>query len=473
VGDVFRQILAAEIPRPRSLNPRVAPALEAIGLKALALKPEGRYPSAEALKADVERWLADEPVTAWREPFARRAQRWARRNRTAVAGATAALLAGLIGLAAVAVVQARANSALGAKNLQLTAAHAKTEAALAQSEESRQRAEAVLGFLKGDVLAATRPEGQEGGLGKDVTVRKAVDAAEPKIAGAFRDQPAVEADVRDTLGETYRYLGELPLAIRQHERAVELRRTKLGPDHPSTLESRFNLATAYHAAGRTAEAITLHEATLKLFESKLGPDHPETLQSRNNLALAYNDAGRTAEAITMYEETLKQRETKLGLDHPDTLTSRNNLATAYESAGRTAEAIELFEATLKLTEAKLGPDHPDTLRSRTGLAAAYHVAGRTAEAITMEELTLRVRQTNLGPDHPHTLESRNNLAVTYLAAPPRPSPCTRRTSNCTSRSWGPTIPTRSSAATTSPRPTRPPAASPRPSNCTKDSSSKR
>ena len=61
----------------------------------------------------------------------------------------------------------------------------------------------MLSFLKDDVLAAARPEGQEGGLGMDVTVRKAVDAAEPKIAEAFKDQPVVEADVRDTLGTTY------------------------------------------------------------------------------------------------------------------------------------------------------------------------------------------------------------------------------------------------------------------------------
>ena len=95
--------------------------------------------------------------------------------------------------------------------------------ALSQSEEARKRAEAVLGFLKNDVLAAARPEGQKGGLGVEVTVRKAVDAAEPKIAGTFKDQPIVEADVRDTLGSTYSYLRETLLAIPQFERALELR----------------------------------------------------------------------------------------------------------------------------------------------------------------------------------------------------------------------------------------------------------
>ncbi len=132
-------------------------------------------------------------------------------------GAAAAVLAGLIGLAAVAAVQARSNRELkkanGPRPSPISTANARTsrtgrttkasgprEERLRSRRKSRKRAEAVLSFLKDDVLAAARPEGQEGGLGKDVTVRKAVDAAEPKIAGAFKDQPIVEADVRDTLG---------------------------------------------------------------------------------------------------------------------------------------------------------------------------------------------------------------------------------------------------------------------------------
>ena len=38
----------------------------------MALRPEDRYPSALALAADVELWLADEPVSAYREPIATR-----------------------------------------------------------------------------------------------------------------------------------------------------------------------------------------------------------------------------------------------------------------------------------------------------------------------------------------------------------------------------------------------------------------
>ena len=62
--------------------------------------------------------------------------------------------------------------------------------------------------------------------------RAVVDAAVARLAGSFQGQPTVEAEVRDTLGTTYYYLGELPLAIQQYERATDMRQTALGRDHP-------------------------------------------------------------------------------------------------------------------------------------------------------------------------------------------------------------------------------------------------
>jgi serine/threonine-protein kinase len=99
VRDVYQKVLAAQVPRPRMLNPRIAQALEAICMKALALRAADRYQSADALKADLEHWLADEPVTAWREPLSIRARRWGRRHRTFVTTTATALTLGLVGLA--------------------------------------------------------------------------------------------------------------------------------------------------------------------------------------------------------------------------------------------------------------------------------------------------------------------------------------------------------------------------------------
>src|SRR5205814_315657 len=46
---VLRQVQRGEFPRPRQVNRQVAPALEAVCLNAMALRPEDRYPSPKAL----------------------------------------------------------------------------------------------------------------------------------------------------------------------------------------------------------------------------------------------------------------------------------------------------------------------------------------------------------------------------------------------------------------------------------------
>jgi serine/threonine-protein kinase len=76
VGQVIDAVRKGEFPPPRGVQPSVDPALEAICLKAMAHDPEDRYATARALADDLERWLADEPVTAYRDPPSRALSRW-------------------------------------------------------------------------------------------------------------------------------------------------------------------------------------------------------------------------------------------------------------------------------------------------------------------------------------------------------------------------------------------------------------
>ncbi len=87
-----------QIPPPRSVKPEAPRPLEAICLKAMALKPEDRYATPLALAEEIEHWLADEPVSAWSEPWRDRARRWARRHRTAVTSAAVLLTATVLAL---------------------------------------------------------------------------------------------------------------------------------------------------------------------------------------------------------------------------------------------------------------------------------------------------------------------------------------------------------------------------------------
>jgi serine/threonine protein kinase len=450
-GEILVHVEKGEFAKPRQLNPEIPRALEAICLKAMSLRPGNRYKSVRALADDIEHWLADEPVTALVEPVGERARRWARRHRPVVAGAAALLVTAVVGLSIGSLLLSQANSrtreqrdlALAnfveaqhqrdqavhqrkrAEQAEQTAksneAKAKESAATARAEEQKAKqsaaeAKALFSFLQDKVLAAARPKGQAGGLGREATIRDAVDAAEPQISKSFLGQPTVEASIRDTLARTYTYLGKAQRAIEQSEKALTLRRAKLGPNHPDTLNSMSNLAIGYLDAGRLAEAIALHAETLKIRKAVLGPEHPDTLRSMGNLVIGYRTAGRLNEAIALNEETLPLMKAKLGADHPDTLRCMSSLAYNYFLAGRPAEAVALDEETLRLRKAKLGPNHPDTLRSMNNLALAYYGVGRLAEAIALNAEVLRLRKAELGPNHPNTLNSMGNLALAYRNA---------------------------------------------------------
>src|SRR5690606_28503789 len=66
---------------PREVDGRVPRALEAICLKAMAVRPEDRYASVQELRDDVERWMADQPVSAYVEPLSQRIDRALAKSR--------------------------------------------------------------------------------------------------------------------------------------------------------------------------------------------------------------------------------------------------------------------------------------------------------------------------------------------------------------------------------------------------------
>ena len=422
LGLVLRQVRGGEFPSPRTLDPAVDRALEAVCLKAMALRPEDRYGSCRALAEDIERWMADEPVTAWREPFSRRARRWMQRNRTAVAAGVVALVAGVVGLGAVAGVQARANQQLReakhatevaltetkeAKKATDTAlakirtAQAETKAALAQSEVSRKQAKAVNDFLTEDLLTQAEPANTA--AEDHVSLLEVLDRAAGKVGDRLAGQPEVEDALRRTIARTYHGLASWEKAERQWRSVLEAARRRLGGESREALTALGELAHILRHRGRIdADTLELAKTASEGLARSLGPNHPDTFSSRHNLALAYLDAGRTDDAITMLEATLKQREAKLGLDHPYTLSSRNSLAVAYRAAGRIDDAIKIHEATLKQREAKLGPDHPHTLIRRNNLVAAYQDAGHAAEAEPLLRDGLERARKQFGPADPRT-----------------------------------------------------------------------
>jgi serine/threonine-protein kinase len=93
---VLRRVVHEPPVPPRQRVASVPRALEAVCLKALAKDPAARYPSAKEVAHEVQRWLADEPVAGYREPWPVRLGRW-RRRHPAVAAAAAVLLLAAVG----------------------------------------------------------------------------------------------------------------------------------------------------------------------------------------------------------------------------------------------------------------------------------------------------------------------------------------------------------------------------------------
>jgi eukaryotic-like serine/threonine-protein kinase len=99
---VLQLVLEAEPSRSRSFEPRLAPDLETICLKSLAKEPTYRYASADALAADLRRFLAGEPILARPAGAREKLVKWARRKPAAAALAlvsVAAAVALVVGLA--------------------------------------------------------------------------------------------------------------------------------------------------------------------------------------------------------------------------------------------------------------------------------------------------------------------------------------------------------------------------------------
>jgi len=224
----------------------------------------------------------------------------------------------------------------------------------------------------------------------------------------------------DTLGSMqnlakyYREAGRRSEALQLTERVMQLHKTKLG--HPDTLISMQSLANRYSEAGRRSEALQLTERVVQLRKIKLGDEHPDTLRSMHNLAIDYSEAGRRSEALQLTEQVMQLRKSKLGDEHPDTLDSMQNLAIDYSEAGRRSEALQLTERVMQLRKTKLGDEHPDTLDSMQNLAIDYREAGRRSEALQLTERVMQLRKTKLGDEHPDTLYSMQNLAIDYSEA---------------------------------------------------------
>ena len=351
--------------------------LEWIPLKAMRKERNQRYRSASELADDIENYLNGAPLIAGPVTTIYRLKKFVRRHKalvTGIAAVMAVLVAGIIVSTFFAIGQARA----------------------------RAEAQAVINFLKEDVFGTMDDTGTQ-----EVTAGYFLDTATPNLQSKFKDQPLIEASIRDTLGGIYRGLGEMEKAEQHLERALKLHQEHLGAEHPSTVKCMHRLAHIYGKQGRYGEAEAQYLKTLEIGRRVLGEDHGYTVITMNALAWLYYEQGSYDEAESLFEEALNTGKY--------IAASKDGLAYVYTRQKRYDEAEALFNEALEEKKHRLGEEHPWTLVVKHGLAVVYKEQARyeEAEPLLLEAANGRIEKLKL--QHPKTQESIKALIELYEA----------------------------------------------------------
>jgi serine/threonine-protein kinase len=365
---------------------RVKGDLDAIVLRATATDPQRRYASAEELALDVQRFVEYRPVHARALTssyvFAKLLRR---RWPTFAVGALIALL--IAGFTWRLVVE--------------------RDAARAAEHDARVQAtaaERVSQFLV-SVFNVANPKFNHK---RDLSARDVLDQGAERIGKELADQPAVKAQLLETLGSAYRNIGAPSRAAELFRQAVDL---YLDPrvDKPLAAGAvSSQLAVVYSNDIPSADAVGEARRSLALRE-RHAADKPL------DLADAYNTLGVTFEAIDQFDQARAALQKGLDLRraaHADggaIASSLHNLALVAGNTSDHKAALAYLDEAMKLRREAGGeksPGYQNDLRDQ----GVELIRGREYEAgVTLLERNLALCQELYGADSTHTADAHNEL----------------------------------------------------------------
>ncbi len=394
----LRMVAENDAVSPRLLNPSVPRDLETICLKCLEKDPQRRYATAQELADELGRHLRNEPIHARPIGSTARLGRWCRRKPTSAA-AIALLLVVAIGspIAALRINRER----LRAEDMRKHA-EAKEEKAQTEAIKSRQVAQ----FLK-DMLTGVGPSVA---LGRDKTLlQEILDKTAERVGQDLTDQPEVEAQLRNTLGQVYRDLGQYEKMEEMHRKAVVICRKVPGGGHAELADSLDHLATALFFQGELVEAEATELEALAIYRRLRGDQHADVANSLDVLAAILWSGGQVVEAVTIEREVLDTYKKLVGNEDLLVARSLDNLAAMISSVGNLVEAETLARDGLEMRRRLLGNSCPEVATSLNLLAGIFTEEGKLGEAEKTYREALEMRRKLLSNDHPLVVSSLGNL----------------------------------------------------------------
>jgi serine/threonine protein kinase len=261
---------------PPALIRSVRGDLDWIVMKALEKDRRRRYETANGLALDVQRYLADEPISARPPSKLYKFQKSVLRHKLLFIGIGVIALLLVVSLVAV-------------------------SAALAKERRSRLRSQHTTKFLE-DMLKGVGPSAA---LGRDTTMLgEILDQTAERVGKEMTDQPVVEAELRSLIGRLYRQIGNFDRAEEMDRVALAIPRKQFGSESPETAASLNELGLAFISESKLSEAEKADDKALAIRRRVFGNENADTATSLNDLSAVYRDEGRLAEAEPMAREAL-------------------------------------------------------------------------------------------------------------------------------------------------------------------------
>lgn len=350
--------------------------VETIVQHALEPEPERRYGSAQALRDDLDRYLAGEPIRARPASPWYRTRKFVSRNRLAVA-ATALVVLSLAGGLLAAAWQARV---------------ARNQAN--EAERQARRAEEVKDFLT-SIFEASDPaewRGQET-TAPDLLARGARRADE-ELAG----DPVLHAEMLDTIGGLYVSLGDLERAGPLIEQALEQRRELFGADDEAYADSLHLQARWLFARGALREARTAGSRAVEIFEARLGR-HADTASALGTLADIESALGNQQRAVRLRRRAMTIHRAFHGRVHRMVLEDLLSLGDLLVNLGRFSDAEAAIDESLDIARRLYGAESTWVARVLNSRGRLLRERGDTQQALSIYEQAVEIAR-GFGPAHP-------------------------------------------------------------------------
>ena len=374
----------------RKLQAQLKGDLDLIVLKALRKQPDERYPTVDALRADIERYLAGEAVLA-QPPSARyRFKKFVWRHKLPVLSAAATFVALAAGLSV-----------------------ALWQASVARNEA---RTSAAVQAFTEDIFRANSLEQPDPVKARETTARQLLDIGARKVADSLNDAPAAKLRMVTILGSLYHDLGLDDKAVAMNRQRLALAKKMYGPRSPLIVPALIELGSAMHSSRSVNEEDAVLLEAKSILDAKGDYTSPTRGELLTFLAESYSS--------TDQPKSLAYAKESIGI-YRKFPPSAGLMAALYVSGVASSAAGENEQAAVHLREAIAlskkfnGDPNLDLPRYYAFEAQAENELNQYAAAEGDYRAAFRYAQKLNGDQDVDTLETESRLG-TFLVSTSRP-----------------------------------------------------